>query len=242
MKIIRTIIRIDKEKCDGCGLCVPACAEGAMAIVDGKAKVIRDPLCDGLGACIGQCPQGALTLIEREAEPFDEEEVHRHLESMKKDVPPTGCPSAAMHIMEPKTHKTEEAGTSALTHWPVQIRLVSPEAPFLKGADLLILADCAAVADPNLHRDLLPGKVVLMGCPKFDDAGYEAKFQAIFTHSKIRSITIASMEVPCCGGLPAMARKAHAASHSSIPITEVVISRDGTRGGEAMNPGGPRLM
>ncbi|MFZ5570469.1 MAG: ATP-binding protein [Thermodesulfobacteriota bacterium] len=237
MKIMRKIIEIDDERCDGCGQCVPACAEGAIQVIDGKARVIEDRFCDGLGACLGECPNGALRVIEREADEFDEEAVEEHLAHSVTAPEPAktmacGCPSAQIQSFEPRTPcqmanaPQQVAGeASALSHWPVQIRLVPPDAPFLKNADLLILADCAAVAYPTLHRDFLKGKVVLMGCPKFDDAeAYMDKFTAIFRTAKPRSITSVFMEVPCCGGLPMMVRKALAAAGGQIPHQEVVIA------------------
>jgi len=152
MKVLRKIIRIDEDLCNGCGDCVISCAEGSLEITDGKARVISDKYCDGLGACIGECPTGALTIVEREAEEFDVEAVEEHLADSKTSVP--GGASA---------------GVSSLSHWPVQIRLVPPNAPFLKEADLLVVADCVPVAFPSFHSDFLEGKVVMMGCPKFDD-------------------------------------------------------------------------
>jgi NAD-dependent dihydropyrimidine dehydrogenase PreA subunit len=237
----RKIIQIDEEKCDGCGQCVLTCAEGALSIEDGKAKVISDNLCDGLGACIGECPKGALTIIEREAEEFDEDAVEEHLaaqggESHKPVLSgPKGCPSARIQTFVPAgaCEKANQPAVladeaSALAHWPVQIRLVPPTAPFLKGADLLVLADCVPVAFPTLHRDFLQEKAVMVGCPKFDDAKeYIEKFAAIFRSAGIRRITTVVMEVPCCSGLPVIVEKALALSGRQIPMEEVVISTRG---------------
>lgn len=242
MKVIRKIIKIDEELCNGCGDCVPACAEGALKIIDGKARVIADLYCDGLGACLGECPTGALTIEEREADEFDEHAVEQKLGAKEKQpaadhrtVLPMaggGCPSTRMvHSFDtPATNAGEPPPTggpaeSALSHWPIQIMLVPPTAPFLKGADLLVLADCVAVAFPSLHRDLIRGKRVMMGCPKFDNVqAYIDKFAQICKLSGIRSITSAVMEVPCCAALPVIVRKGMEASGAAIPMEEVVIS------------------
>jgi len=238
MKVHRNIIRIDEEKCDGCGQCVSGCAEGALAIIDGKARVVADRLCDGLGACIGECPQGALTIIQREADEFDESAVEAHL-SRREAAPPLmacGCPSSQIQTFAPYDPDRDGSGSSlpageipsALTHWPVQIRLIPPTAPFLKQADLLVLADCCAVALPTLHPTLLAGKVVMMGCPKFDDVDlYVQRFAEIFQTAGIRSITAAYMEVPCCSALPRILKKAMETSGIVLPIGEVVITRKG---------------
>ncbi|MFO7707236.1 MAG: 4Fe-4S binding protein [Desulfobacterales bacterium] len=242
MKVTRKIIKIDEELCNGCGNCVPACAEGALEIIDGKARVIADLYCDGLGACLGECPTGALTIEEREAEEFDEHAVEQML-SAKEDKPaagrrevlpmaPGGCPSARM-VQSFGAPADAAAGPahagdpveSALSHWPVQIMLVPPTAPFLKGADLLVMADCVAVAFPSLHRDLLKGKRVMMGCPKFDNVqAYIDKFAQICKQSGIRSITSVVMEVPCCASLPVIVRKGMEVSGAKIPMEEIVIS------------------
>jgi len=242
MKVQRKIIQIDEERCDGCGNCVISCAEGALKIIDGKAKVISDNLCDGLGACIGECPQGALTIIEREADEFDEEAVEQHLESQQatseESKPlPCGCPSTQIQSFAPaagcqaaNTPRTQKPGSarSALTHWPVQIRLIPPTAPFLKGADLLVVADCVPLAFPNLHCDYLAGKTVMVGCPKFDDAQeYVDKFAAIFKTAGIKSVTTMVMEVPCCSGLPMIVKKGMAAAGVDVPSRQVTISTRG---------------
>ncbi len=247
MKLKRKIIQIDDEKCDGCGNCVIGCAEGALAIVDGKAKVISDNLCDGLGACIGECPQDALEIIEREADAFDVEAVEALLAAQKvaaqteaaKEAPQQaaacGCPSAQIQTFsggcpsaQIKARPVSGDQDSALSHWPVKIRLVPPHAPFLKGADLLVVADCVPVAFPSLHQDLLKDKVVMIGCPKFDDADeYIEKFAAIFKTSGVKSVTTAVMEVPCCAGLPWMVEKGLAAAKAQIPYNQVVVSTRG---------------
>ena len=237
-KVSRKIIEIDEERCDGCGQCVPACAEGAIQVIDGKAKLVADKFCDGLGACLGDCPNDALRVVERVADEFDEKAVERHLKSVAKpdeahaQTMACGCPSTQIRSFEtnPACPAAGPAvgtgrGESALTHWPIQIRLIPPTAPFLKGADLLVLADCVAGAYPGLHRDLIAGRVVLMGCPKLDDAeAYVEKFAEIFETAKPRSLTIAMMEVPCCSGLAHIVREALKASRTSIPVEELIFS------------------
>jgi len=242
MKVNRKIIEIDEDLCDGCGLCVPSCAEGALEIVDGKVKVIADNYCDGLGACLGECPVGALKVVDREAEEFDETAVEAYLAEKEKNMPKAepmlsgGCPSSRIERFDriepvqasnaPDISRVEE--TSALSHWPVQIRLIPPTAEFLKGADLLVLADCMPVAFPSLHRDFLKEKVVALGCPKFDDAeGYVNKFAEIFQVADIKSVTVVVMEVPCCAGLPIIVKKGLEISGKEVPIKEVVVSTRG---------------
>jgi NAD-dependent dihydropyrimidine dehydrogenase PreA subunit len=238
MKVMRKIIEIDEALCDGCGLCVPSCAEGSLEIIDGKARVVSDNLCDGLGACLGECPQGALSIVEREAEEFDEVAVDQYLaqKQPEKQAAFGGCPSARLQSFAPSTpcqeanqpEGVEAQQESALTHWPVQIRLVPPTAPFLKEADLLVLADCVPIAFPTLHRDFLKGRAVTMGCPKFDDAqGYIEKFAQIFQAANIKSITTVVMEVPCCAGLPMIVKKGLEMSGKNIPVEEVTISTRG---------------
>jgi ferredoxin len=242
-RVTRKIIEIDEERCDGCGLCVPSCAEGAIQVIDGKARLIADKFCDGLGACLGECPQDALQVIEREADEFDEEAVEQHLKAAEQTEPATeesmacGCPSSQVRSFEaekacPMSAPTVAAGPgeSALSHWPIQIRLVPPTAPFLKGADLLVLADCVGVAYPGLHGDLMAGKAVMMGCPKLDDGeAYIEKFAEVFKTANPRSITIAMMEVPCCSGLANIVKEALKASGASIPLEEVIYSVRGER-------------
>lgn len=237
MKVMRKIIEIDEELCDGCGLCVPSCAEGSLEIVDGKARIIADKLCDGLGACLGECPTGALKIVEREADDFDEKAVHKHLaereKAEKEAAVQCGCPSAGIQAFAPADalQKTqipsvgEGEEDSALSHWPVKIRLVPPSAPFLKGADLLVLADCVPATFAHLHRDFIKGRAVTMGCPKFDDAReYIDKFAKIFKTAGIKSITTVVVEVPCCSGLPVIVKKGLEAAGKKIPMEEVVIS------------------
>jgi len=248
MKTVRKIIEIDEELCDGCGNCVPSCAEGALEVIDGKARVVADVYCDGLGACLGECPLGALKIVEREADEFDEEAVEEHLAKQKateqtREAPAFsgGCPSARLQTFaspEPATasgSQTDLSGSdaadltqSALTQWPVQIMLVPPTAPFLKDADLLVLADCVPVAFPTVHRDFIKGKAVMMGCPKLDNAQhYIEKFAQICKESGIKSITSVIMEVPCCGGLPMIVKKGMQMAGVDIPMEEVIISTRG---------------
>ena len=244
MKVLRKIIEIDEDLCDGCGQCITGCAEGALEIVEGKARVVADKYCDGLGACIGECPTGALCIVEREAEDFDEEAVEERLAQLEKAekkpaaAAPRGCPSAQVHVFAPDRKPGEavppQAGggtgmpRSELTHWPIQIRLIPPHAPFLKNADLLVLADCSAVAYANLHEDLVKDKVVMMGCPKFDDAQeYIDRFADIFKTAGVNSVTTVYMEVPCCSGLPTIVRKGMEKAGVRVPVTDVVVSRKG---------------
>ncbi len=244
-KTMRKIIKIDEERCDGCGLCVPACAEGAIEVIDGKAQLVADKYCDGLGACLGDCPNDALLVIEREADEFDEAAVEEYLKTMKAPEPakeetmPCGCPSTQMQSFDtpkaacPSTQLMDNrpsgpAASSALSHWPIQIRLIPPEAPFLKGADLLVLADCVAAAYPRLHQDLMPGKTVLMGCPKLDDAEfYIQRFADIFKKADLKRITIAMMEVPCCSGMSQIVKEAMKTSGVVIPFEEKIIGVKG---------------
>ncbi len=234
MKIIRKIIEIDQEKCDGCGNCVPACAEGAIQIVDGKAKVIGDRYCDGLGACIGDCPNGALYIVERQAEDFDEKAVEQMLSQkalFKKSV--MGCPSAGVQIFSnhaPGKEKTVQGpGKSELGHWPVQIRLIPEGALFLNDADLLIAADCVPVACPDFHRDLLKGRAVMIGCPKFDPKDETVnKLAGIFKTCSLKSITVAIMDVPCCSALPIMVNKALEKSGTDMTVNQIVVKRNPT--------------
>ncbi len=238
MILKRPIIHIDKDKCTGCGLCVPSCAEGAIAIVDGKAKLVKEVYCDGLGACLGDCPEGALEVIEREAEAFDENEVEKHLAKMQSESPPcgdseknpAGCPGISERVIL-KTDSSPaigEQGASQLGHWPVQLMLVSPEAPFLWSADLLICADCVPFALPNFHSRYLKDKAVLVGCPKLDDISYyRAKLEAIFRCAKPASITVLRMTVPCCGGLTHIVIEAAKAAGYEGPIETHIIGIEG---------------
>jgi ferredoxin len=266
---MRKIVEIDEELCDGCGQCILSCAEGAIEIVDGKARIKAERYCDGLGACLGECPQGALKVIEREADPFDEEAVHAMLARDKartEEAPAReprhaplgcGCPGSAMTTFAPRSgaRKAAAAGgcacmggpepegeaqdrpESELTHWPVQIRLVPPHAPFLKNADLLIAADCAPVACATFHSEFLRGRVVMIGCPKFDDAQeYVKKLADVFRQARPRSVTVLRMEVPCCSGLSAIVAEAARLAGTDTPVDNVVVTRQGET---VRSPSGP---
>lgn len=238
MKVLRKIIEIDEELCDGCGQCVPSCAEGALEIIDGKARVVRDMYCDGLGACLGECPTGALRIIEREAEEFDEEAAMAYVASKQQAdagaaaphaAPRGGCPGAGMATFVPAAAQSGEAedSPSQLGHWPVQIKLSPPDAPFLRGKHLVLAADCTAVAHPDFHRTFVGGNAVLMGCPKFD-GDYAERLAALFKFSGITGVSVVRMEVPCCTGLAEAARRAHAAcGRDDLPIKEVIVGRQG---------------
>lgn len=247
---IRQIIEIDEELCNGCGECIPSCAEGALAIVDGKAKVIQDRFCDGLGACLGHCPMDALKIVEREAPDFDEEAAMEHVAKMQEEAPKPsggcpgsamasfakpagGCPGSAMQSMQPAGLTSapvpggSDTAQNELGHWPLQIKLIPPTAPFLKGADLVVAADCTAVAYANFHSDFVAGKAVMMGCPKFD-GDYTAYFAQLFRESGVKSVTVLRMEVPCCTGLAAAVQAGHAASGSNVPVRNIIIGRQGS--------------
>lgn len=238
--VLRKVIQIDEEMCDGCGHCVLACAEGALQIIDGKAKVISETFCDGLGACIGECPTGALSIVEREAAPFDEEAVKESAPvNVTKTAPvhPRGCPSTELQILRMNSSPSSAGkgaqsiatkGGSSLSHWPIQIRLIPATAPFLKHADLLVIADCTAVAFPIMHCGLAESRVVMMGCPKFDDVrGYAEKFREIFEAAGIKSVTAVIMEVPCCYGLPAIIKNGMKMAKKSIPMEVLVVNARG---------------
>ena len=243
MKPQRKIIEIDEELCTGCGNCIIQCAEGALEIVSDKAKLVSDKYCDGLGACLGECPTGALKIIEREADEFDEEAVEGRLHALKQEEAqaqtetlPCGCPSTRMQTFqalspcqaanEPAVHAT--SSQSELTHWPVQIRLVPPNAPFLRNAHLLVAADCTPFAYASFHRDFMQGKVVLVGCPKLDDKElYLEKFSELFRVAGVRSVTTVDMEVPCCQSLPVLVKMAMEKAGKTIPMENVIISVQG---------------
>lgn len=239
---VREVIQIDEDKCDGCGLCVPACAEGAIQIVDGKAKLISDSYCDGLGDCIGECPQDAITTVEREAADFNEIAVERHLAQLEKEKhqnerpssPPPACPGSRMQALRtgpgPKpAENPAESVQSQLGHWPVQLMLVPPGAPFLRNADILICADCVPFAVPDFHSRYLAGKAVLVACPKLDDLPfYREKLKAIFEQAAPGSITVLKMEVPCCTGIAIAAQEARDFACPDVPFKVETI---GIRGG-----------
>lgn len=236
----RKIVMIDEEKCNGCGLCIPNCAEGALQIVDGKAKLVSEKFCDGLGACLGHCPQDAITVIEREAEEFDEKAVEAYLHKEKKThLQPkpqpasfTGCPSSRalqFKVIEPQTGSgSSQPLVSTLSHWPVQLKLVPVNAPYFEDADLLIAADCVPFAYPNFHHDFLKGKAVVVGCPKLDDIQhYIEKLTEIFKSNSIKSVTVPYMEVPCCSGLVRATEEAIKTSGKDIPLKKVKIGIQG---------------
>lgn len=261
---VRKIVCIDESKCNGCGLCIPNCAEGALAIIDGKAKLIKDLYCDGLGACLGHCPQDAITIIEREADEFNEEAVEEMLKEQGKELkhapaqpaaPAGGCPGSAvrqfghqpahnhehghgggcpgsrMRMIQRKETETEDSDvkvTSKLRQWPVQLQLVPAAAPYLKGADLLVTADCVPFAYANYHNDFLKGKAVVVGCPKLDDTMYYAqKLEDIIKLNDLESITVLRMEVPCCSGIAQATKIGRDKSGVNIPIKVVTISLEG---------------
>lgn len=247
--MLRKIVKIDQEKCDGCGLCVPSCAEGAIKIVNGKAVLAADNLCDGLGACLGECPRDAITVEEREADEFDEAAVEKHLAAQGRPAPvhqhaapaPSapvqhhhggGCPgSRAMSFTRPQENTTAEptaSRQSQLGQWPVQLSLVPTTAPYFQGADLLIAADCVPFAYAGFHEEFLKGRAVVIGCPKLDDNQfYMQKLTELFSKSDIRSITVLKMEVPCCGGIAVAAQQALAACGKQIPFKVVTIGIQG---------------
>ncbi len=237
--MIRKIIHIDEEKCNGCGLCAKACHEGAIDIIDGKAKLVRENFCDGLGDCLPNCPTGAITFEEREAPAYDEAAVE---ESKKEKIPvipeftgfsssPCSAPVAYSTAATPKVSKAPVSymaePVSRLAQWPCQIKLLPPKAPFYDGAKLLIAADCTAYAYANMHEEFMKGKITVIGCPKLDDIDYSEKLTAIIRDNDIKSVTLVRMEVPCCGGLQRAAENAIKASGKVLPWQVVTISRDG---------------
>jgi ferredoxin len=229
----RQTIRIDKEKCNGCGLCVSACQEGAIGLdADGKAELLRDDHCDGLGNCLPVCPTGAITFEEREAAAFDEETVKKNLakEETASNAPVCGCPgmqSKSIRHAEPKSQAPAGPVQSQLAQWPVQIKLAPIRAPYFNNANLLIAADCTAFAYGNFHHAFMKNKVTLIGCPKLDEGDYSEKLAEIIRSNDIKSVTIVRMEVPCCGGLTYAAQEALRESGKFIPWNVVTISTDG---------------
>lgn len=226
--MIRKIIEIDEVKCNGCGLCADACQEGAIGMVDGKAKLLRDDYCDGLGNCLPVCPTGAIRFVEREAAGYNEVEVQKH---MKKQSPPTGgCPGSNAHQIQ-RTTSTVPAetigSTSELLQWPVQIKLVPVNAPYFEGANLLIAADCAAYARASFHSEFMRNKITLIGCPKLDSVDYSEKLTEIIAGNNIKSLTVVRMEVPCCGGIEQAAVTALKSSGKFIPWQVVTLTTDG---------------
>ena len=230
----RRIIEIDREKCNGCGACAAACHEGAIAMVDGKAKLMRDDYCDGLGDCLPACPTGAITFVEREAAAYDEAAVLANKQKkMQKEgmTLPAGCPGSRVRTIEHAECAAAEAPraeqVSRLSQWPVQIKLVPVNAPYFDGAKLLIAADCTAYAYAAFHERFIKGHITLVGCPKLDSVDYSEKLTEIIRGNNIRSVTVVRMEVPCCGGLEYAAKTALQNSGKFIPWQVVTISTDG---------------
>jgi ferredoxin len=238
--MIRKIVNIDKEKCNGCGLCIDACHEGAIELIDGKAELISDEYCDGLGDCLPECPTGAIEIIERESKAYNEDLVMKKKREANKEDLPCGCPGTAAKTIKRMSSKINvnrknlqsaesfDNVTSELQQWPVQLKLINTRAPYLKGADLLVAADCTAYAYGNFHKEFIKGRITVIGCPKLDDiAYYEDKITEIIANNNLKSITVVRMEVPCCGGIVAAIKNAMLKSQIIIPYREVVISTDG---------------
>ncbi len=245
--MIRKIVHIDEDKCNGCGICITACHEGAIELVDGKARLVADEYCDGLGDCLPECPTGAISIIERKSKPFDEEAVKRRIEERKKEesqdkAMPCGCPgSLSRQLRHDTTHDTTQecscdskpentkaSSHSKLSQWPVQLSLINTRAPYLQDAHILIAADCTAYAYGNFHEDFMTGKITLIGCPKLDDNNYyREKLGEILIDNDIKSVTVARMEVPCCGGIVGAVKGAMLDTGIIVPYSEIVISAQG---------------
>ena len=237
----RHIIHIDEDKCDGCGLCIPACAEGAIQIINGKAKLVKESLCDGVGDCLGECPQGALTVEEREAEEFNEEEVKRHLEKIKgnyrtdetddNNATQKAAPCTREMQMSPSQINNETSSCYSgpvLSHWPIQLHLISENSSFLRAERYVIAADCTAFSYQNFHSEILKGDVLLLGCPKLDDASaYLDKLTRILKIHQVSQITVATMEVPCCSGFNRIVEMAADNAEAETKIASVVIGING---------------
>ena len=224
--MIRRIITIDEEKCNGCGLCARACHEGAIGIVDGKAKLLREDYCDGLGDCLPACPMNAISFEEREAPAYNEAAVLA-AKKAKEEALPCGCPGSACQSIQHSAPAADVYVPSELTNFPVQIKLLPPNAPYYDGADLLIAADCTAYAYGNFHNEFMGDKVTMIGCPKLDAVDYADKLTTVFRNNDIRSVTVTRMTVPCCGGLPYAVKRAIENSGKDIPLHIVTISPDG---------------
>jgi len=242
-KTVRKVVKINEDLCNGCGVCITSCAEGALKIIDGKARLISEKYCDGLGNCLN-CPQGAITVEEREAEEFNEEAVKVHLEAPAPEAHHAGCPGSAMRnitrpvskpvpaaVVQETVKAAPEAAESRLAHWPVQLTLVPPTAPFLKGADVVLAAHCVPFADANFHAEFLgEHKALLIACPKLDDfEAHQNKLIQVLKQSGLKSLTVVHMEVPCCSGLVHMAKQAMLASGNIVPFRDVTISIRGER-------------
>ena len=225
--MIRKIIQIDHHKCNGCGACAAACHEGAIAMVEGKAQLMRDDYCDGLGDCLPACPTGAISFVVREAASYDEAAVLA-AKAKKEATLPCGCPgTAAKAIHRQQAPAACAPQQSQLRQWPVQIKLAPVNAPWFDGADVLVAADCTAYAYGNFHQEFIRGRVTLVGCPKLDSVDYAEKLTEILRNNAIRSVTVVRMEVPCCGGMENAVKKALQLSGRSIPCQVVTISTDG---------------
>ncbi|MBU9745064.1 4Fe-4S binding protein [Lachnospiraceae bacterium ASD3451] len=233
--MIRKIIHIDEEKCNGCGLCADACHEGAIGMVDGRAKLLREDYCDGLGDCLPVCPTGAITFEEREAAGYDREAVENNMRKTKRRDPVpsfTGCPGSRARSLSgpeenPAAEAAEKAADTELRQWPVQIQLAPIQAPYFDRAHLLVAADCSAYAYGNFHREFMKGKVTLIGCPKLDSVDYSEKLAQIIKGNEIKSVTVVRMEVPCCGGIEQAVKKALQDSGRFIPWRIITMSVDG---------------
>ena len=229
--MLRKIIHIDQEKCNGCGLCAAACHENAIGMVDGKATLLREDYCDGLGDCLPACPTGAITFVEREAAAYDHQAVlenQARLRAQAAEPTPCGCPGSQSRRLQPKTAPAASVQSiSQLRQWPVQIKLAPVNAPYFDGADLLIAADCTAYAYANFHTDFIRGRVTLIGCPKLDAGDYTEKLTQIIAGNNIRSLTVVRMEVPCCGGIQRAAETALKNSGRFIPWQVVTLSTTG---------------
>jgi len=230
---VRNIVKIDEDKCTGCGLCATACAEGAIQIINGKARLANDSYCDGLGACLGHCPEGAITIEQREAAAFDERAAQAHTAPAPSAPPPSVCPGLAAHRWQQEETPTRDAGAaetpSQLSHWPVQLKLISPAAPCLANADLLLAADCVPVAVGDFHRRFLKDHSIAIGCPKLDDIpAYVEKLTQILQGNNLRSLMVVHMEVPCCSGLTRVAREAIARSGKPMSFLDITVSLRGS--------------
>lgn len=234
---LRNIIQINEDLCDGCGKCITGCAEGALALVNGKARLVKESFCDGLGACIGECPRGALTIERRDAAEFDEaaaaEAARNHPHPARAIPSPAGaCPGSAQRTFAPRPSPAQSGAglASALTHWPIQLHLIMPDAPAFRNADILIAASCTAFACGQFHPELLEGRSLIIACPKLDKLdGYLDKLTALFLDAQPRSVTVARMVVPCCHGLTFLVKQAREMATSDVPVEEVVISLEGER-------------
>ncbi len=224
--MIRKIIQINEEKCNGCGACAAACHEGAIGMVEGKAKLLRDDYCDGLGDCLPTCPTNAITFVEREAAAYDEKAVEANKQGQTAHA---GCPGHQLRsfAQEQEKSSTVHKAVSRLAQWPCQIKLVPVQAPYFVNADLLIAADCTAFAYAGLHEEFMKGRITLVGCPKLDSVDYSVKLAEIFQHNQIKSVTVTRMEEPCCGGLELAVRRALESCGNDIPCKVVTLSMDG---------------